>query len=167
MWPLFFATPNINVSTISVIELNPESSLTISCLRTNRLSGDSAKFSKCCSFSLESSLVKPRQRFVHRLVVVVFAIIVNEDRCVAGFYIVGVEALRWLDGLSDHAHAVDLGFRDRADHPRGGEMVFDGNADGNTGEQDAFLNAREIFEPRYPRTPRRAEVGDRRTRPVW
>jgi hypothetical protein len=62
--------------------------------------------------------------------------------------------------LSDHAHAVDLGFRDRADHPRGGEMVFDGNADGNTGEQDAFLNAREIFEPRYPRTPRRAEVGD-------
>jgi hypothetical protein len=51
-----------------------------------------------------------------------------------------VEALRRLAGLRDDAHAVDLAFRDDTGSRRGGEMVFDGNDDGNTDEQDVFLN---------------------------
>src|ERR1700755_2312792 len=59
MGTLFFPTPNINVSAISFIKLNPESGLTIGCLHTDRVSGNSAEFSDCCPLGHKPSFVKP------------------------------------------------------------------------------------------------------------
>jgi hypothetical protein len=66
--------------------------------------------------------------------------VVDEDGCGACFYIVGVEALRRLAELGDGAHVVDLGLHNGAGRWLGDVITFDGNGDGNTDEQDLFLN---------------------------
>jgi len=93
MWALFFSAPDVDVRTISLVELNSESGLSVCGLHSGRLSRCSSELAYRRSFGDESPLVQPRQCPIHSLVVIVATIIVYEHRRGAGEHIVRVDVV--------------------------------------------------------------------------